>query len=283
MEFVKTNFKYLFILILLAGVMGVGYAVAWESRSGLEVNFLDVGQGDAIFIQAKNGNQVLLDGGPSKSVLAQLSKVMPFYDRSIDVLMLSHPHADHLAGLVEVLNRYKVGLVVEPCFKEGDAEYKEWERLISEKKITRICAQKGGKICLEEDACFDVLLPIGKVEGRNIHDAMLVARLTYGENSFLFAGDMQKNLESYLVGIESKLESDVLKIGHHGSDTSTSEIFLGYVSPKYAVISVGKDNKFGHPSEIILDRLNAFGVEFFRTDEIGLIKIKSDGENILVN
>ncbi|MBU1179004.1 MBL fold metallo-hydrolase, partial [Patescibacteria group bacterium] len=121
----RKNFRYLFVGILLAVAGFVWYAVAWESRSGLEVDFLYVGQGDSVFIQAENGNQVLLDGGPNKSVLNQLSKVMPFYDRSIDALILSHPHSDHLDGLVEVLKRYKVGLVVEPCLDTGGADYKE--------------------------------------------------------------------------------------------------------------------------------------------------------------
>lgn len=283
MDFLRKNLKYIFVGILFVGVVFVWYAVFYESRNGLEVDFLDVGQGDSIFIQAQNGNQVLVDGGPNKSVLNQLSKVIPFYDRSIDVLILSHGHSDHLDGLVEVLKRYKVGMVVESCLDIGEADYKEWENLIEDKKIERVCAQRGERICLGEGSCFDILLPVGEVEGRKIHDAMLVTKLTYGKNSFLLTGDMEKNQETYLIYVGgANLESDVLKVGHHGSNTSTSELFLGNVSPDYAVISVGKDNKFGHPRQEILDRLNRFGVSVLRTDETGTIKIKSDGESITI-
>jgi competence protein ComEC len=283
MIFAKKNLKYLFVGFLFAIVVFVWYAVFWESRSGLMVAFLDVGQGDAVFIQAENNNQVLLDGGENKSILRQLSEVMPFYDRSIDVLILSHPHKDHAGGLVEVLKRYEISLVVEPCLNVGVPEYTEWKRLIEDKKITKICAKRGQKICLDEDLCFDILLPVGNVAGRKVHDAMLVSRLNYGDSSFLLAGDMEKNLEHYLVQAEGEnLKSDILKIGHHGSKTSTSEMFLGYVNPKHAVISAGKDNKYSHPHQEILDRLDRFGISILRTDETGLIRTKSNDHQVLI-
>lgn len=283
MDFLRKNLKYLFVGFLFVCAVFVWYAVVWESRSGLEADFLDVGQGDAIFIQAEDGSQVLIDGGENKNILNRLSEVMPFYDRSIDVLILSHAHKDHLGGLLEVLKRYEVGLVMEPCLDTGTAEYREWLRLLQDKKIERVCAERGQRICLGESSCFSILLPKGQVEGRNIHDAVLVARLDYGKNSFLFTGDMEKNQETYLIYAEGgNLASDVLKVGHHGSDTSTSESFLGYVSPEYAVISAGKDNKFGHPRAEVLDRLVRFGVSVLRTDERGTIKIRSDGEFITV-
>lgn len=268
--------------LLIVSTSFIWYVVFCENRSGLAVYFLDVGQGDATFIQAKNGKQVLLDGGENKNVLRQLAEIMPFYDRSIDVLMLSHAHNDHLGGLIEVLKRFKVNLVVEACLDFNTSEYIEWKNLIKDKKIARICAQKGQKINLGppageagDDLYFDVLLPVGEVAGRKIHDAMLVTRLIYGDDSFLFAGDMGKNLENYLAQVyDNDLRSTVLKVGHHGSDTSTSEIFLGYVSPKTAVISVGEDNKFGHPHQEVLDRLEKFGVSVLRTDEEGIVSFK---------
>ena len=275
--------KYVFVGFLFVVFVLFLYAVFAENRSGLEVDFLDVGQGDAVFLQAENGNQILLDGGENKKVLREVAKVMPFYDRSIDVLILSHPHNDHLGGLVEILKKYKVGMVVEPCLDVGTPEYREWERLIEEQDITRVCAKRGQSVCFDENVCAEILLPVGDVSGRNEHDAMLVVRLAYGGTSFLFTGDMEKNFERYLADLEGKnLKSDVLKVGHHGSDTSTSELFLGFVSPDYAVISVGEDNKFGHPKQSVIDLLERFGVSIFRTDEKGTIKIKSDGENISV-
>ncbi len=283
MAFLRKNLEYFFIFVLFVCAIFVWYAVFCESRSGLEADFLDVGQGDSVFLQAKNGSQVLLDGGPDKTVLRRLGEVMPFYDRSIDALILSHPHADHLDGLIEVLERYEVEMVIEPCLDTGEADYKEWENLIEEKNIKRICAKAGERVNLGDGAYFDILLPVGGVEERSPHEAMLVSRFVYGKNSFMLTGDMESSLENYLVYTErGNLKSDVLKVGHHGSDTSTSESFLGYVSPEYAVISVGEDNKFGHPRREVLDRLNRFGASIFRTDEDGTVKIFSDGEKISV-
>ncbi len=225
----------------------------------------------------------MIDGGENKAILSQLTKVMPFYDRSIDILMLSHPHSDHIGGLIEVLKRYKVGLVVGSCLKVETAEYKEWEHLIESKKITRVCAKKGQRINLSKDVYFDTLLPVGEVAGRKIHDAMLVVKLNYGKTSFLFTGDMEKNLEKYLVEVLGKnLKSDVLKAGHHGSDTSSSEMFLGYVDPDYAIISCGENNKFGHPHKETLERLENFEIPVLRNDQEGLIKIKTDGEQVTI-
>ncbi|MFC1751554.1 ComEC/Rec2 family competence protein [Patescibacteria group bacterium] len=278
---IKNNFIHFILATLLVVAVFVWSVVLAETRDELEVVFLDVGQGDATFIEAPNGNQVLIDGGENRTVLSELSGVMPFYDRSIDALILSHAHSDHIGGLIEVLKRYEIGLIIEPCFKHDTAEYKTWEEIILQKDITRVCGKKGDIINLDERTNMEILLPVGDVANRKIHDAMLVLKLNYGETSFLFTGDMEKNLESYLAQtLEEELKSDVLKVGHHGSDTSTSEIFLGFVGPEYAVISVGENNKYGHPKPEILERLERFGATILRTDELGTIKIKSDGEQV---
>jgi competence protein ComEC len=281
MNFAKKNLKYLFLLALFGLAVLVWYAVFTESRSGLLVAFLDVGQGDAIFIQAENGNQVLLDGGPNKAVLRQLSKIMPFYDRSIDMIINSHPHADHLTGLVEVLKRYKINSAVEPGTDPNTPEYREFENLLSDKKILHFYGKRGMKINLDKNLYLEVLLPNVDVKNLDPHAGMLVAKLVYGNTSYLLMGDAEKPLENYLVSLEgSRLKADVLKIGHHGSSKSTSEGLLGFSSPEYAVISVGKDNSYGHPHKETLEILNRFGIKILRTDELGTIKIKSDGINI---
>lgn len=273
--------KYYFIGLLVLAAIFVWYAVFAESRDGLTVAFLDVGQGDAIFIEAPNGNQVLIDGGPNKAVLRQLSKIMPFYDRSIDMIIESHPDSDHINGLVEVLKRYKVGLIMESGVKSNNSAYKEIESLTEQKNIQRILARRDIRINFGDGIYMDILFPDRDVSGLDTNDASVAARLVYGENEFLFTGDSPQKIENYLVSLDAKnLKSDVLKIGHHGSRTSTSEQFLGYVDPQYAVISVGKDNKYGHPYQEVLELLNQFKISILRTDESGTIKIKSDGENI---
>ncbi|MBI4692335.1 MAG: MBL fold metallo-hydrolase [Candidatus Terrybacteria bacterium] len=281
------NFRYFFLCLLVLACFFVWYAVYAENRQGLEVYFLDVGQGDAIFIETSNGNQILIDAGPNRQVLRELSKVMPFYDRSIDVVMESHPDSDHIGGLPEVLGRYDVTLVIESGVGSDNAVYVETEKIISEKRIKKILARRGMQINLGDGAHLDILFPDRDISGLDTNDASIVARLIYGENEFLFTGDSPKKMEKYLVSLDGNppaggLQSDVLKLGHHGSKTSSSEEFLGYVKPLYAVISAGKNNRYGHPHQEILERLNQFKIPYLRTDEKGIIKIKTDGENLHV-
>ncbi|MEW5907782.1 MAG: MBL fold metallo-hydrolase [Patescibacteria group bacterium] len=283
MENFKKNFKYFFVGLLFSVTILVWYAVFAETRDRLIVAFLDVGQGDAIFIQAPNGNQILLDGGPNKMVLRELSKVMPFYDKSIDVIIESHPDNDHINGLVDVLKRYKVGLTMESGVESDNAAYQQIKDIIKEKNIKNILARQGMRINMGNGAYLDILFPDRDVSSLETNYASVIAKLNYGNNCFIFTGDAPKSIEQYLVSIyKENLQCDVLKIGHHGSDTSTSESFLGYINPQYAVISVGEDNKYGHPRQEIIDLLNQFKINILRIDESGTIELKSDGENLIV-
>lgn len=276
------NFKWYFVGILFLAAFFVWYAVYAESRQELEVYFLDVGQGDAIFITAPNGNQILIDGGPNKQVLRELSKAMPFYDRTIDMVVESHPDSDHIGGLVDVLKNYEVGTIMESGNESNTAVYKELKNLVAGKNIKNILARRGTKINLDDGVYIDILFPDRDVSGMDTNDASIIAKLVYGGKSFLFTGDAPQKMEKYLVFLDGKnLDADVLKLGHHGSKTSSSEEFLGYVSPEYAVISAGKENKYGHPHQEVLDRLQKFGIKTFRTDETGTIKMKTDGGNIV--
>lgn len=278
-------FKYGFLGALLFAATLIWYAVLRETRSGLLTAFSDIGQGDAIFIQADNGNQILVDGGPNKKILSELSKIMPFYDRTMDAVILTHPHADHLNGLIEVLKKYKVGAVLESGAENPDssAAYEELQKIIQEKNIAHYKVKRGTRLNISEGLTLNILLPIFNLKNGDVHDQMVVGKLNYGKTSFFLTGDMEANLEEYLVFLEKEnLKSDILKVGHHGSQTSTSETFLGYISPKYAVIQNGAANKYGHPHQEILERLNKFGVKIFRNDLDGLIRIRSDGEEIFI-
>ena len=169
---------------LFLGAIFVWYAALAETRDGLKVAFLDVGQGDAIFVEAPNGNQILIDGGPNKSVLRELSKQTPFYDRSIDAVILTHPHLDHYAGFNEVLKKYKVSLEMDPGTKNKGAGFYEFENLIKNKNIKRLYAKRGMRINLDKDLYLDILLPVMNNENLSEHDGMLVSRLVYKNNSF---------------------------------------------------------------------------------------------------
>lgn len=281
------NFKQNFKLYLLGFFVGVNlfiwYGIFSEDKSLLKVAFLDVGQGDAIFIEAPNGNQVLIDGGKNRQVIRELNKIMPFYDRSIDMVILTHPDADHVGGLPAVLEDYQVDFVLEPGVSSDSGVYEEFENIIEEKGIERILARQGMKIDLYQGLTLVVLFPNQDTSEFEANTASVVLKLIYGENSFLFTGDSPQSIEKYLVGVlGDQLDVDVLKLGHHGSNTSTSDLLLGFASPEYAIASVGLGNSYGHPHKEVLDLLENFEIDLLRTDEKGTIIFESDGVSLFV-
>ncbi len=284
----KSKLKLGLLVILVLTCLFSAYFVAKEDRGGvLTVAFLDIGQGDAVFIEAPNGNQVLIDGGPGKSVLRELSKVMPFYDRSIDVMIASHPDADHIGGLNDVLGRYKIDLFMEPGVEGDTTIYKELSSRIERLKIEKLEARRGMVVDLGEGAQLEIIFPVTDPSGMETNTASIVARLVYGESEFLLTGDSPSNIEEYLVSLECPrcpltLEADVLKAGHHGSKTSTSDIFVQAVSPDFAIISAGKDNRYGHPHPEVIDTLTKHKTKILRTDEQGRIVFESDGLNLRI-
>lgn len=283
----RKNFKWYFFGGLFITAVLVWYAVyKVEAHNGLlTVDFFDVGQGDGIFIQTPSGNQILIDGGPDSAILSKLGKEMPFWDRSIDVLILSHPHADHLSGALEVLKRYNIGMVIESGVNHTIAEYDEWHKILLAKNIPVQIVKFGEAINFGDGVRFDIYTPFDSFAGaspKNIHDAAVTGRLVYTSSSILFMGDAEKSLEYQLLLASHNssfliLNSDILKAGHHGSKTSTSEEFLQAVSPRFAVISSGRKNRYGHPHQEIIDRLNSLGIKIVRTDQDGDIKFISSG------
>jgi len=277
----KYGHWYFLGLVALAAYT-VWQAVFWAEahRGRVFIHVFDVGQGDAIFIEAPNGNQVLIDGGPDASLLAKLGADLPFWDRSLDLIVLTHPHADHLDGLVEVLTRYEVGLVLESGVSHSIPEYEEWHKLLEAKGVNVVIAKSGQTVGLSQAASLDVLTPFESFVGKsskNIHDATVALKLVYASTTALLMGDAERPLERQLIGAGTNLDVDVLKVGHHGSKTSTSEEFLRATTPRLAVISVGRKNRYGHPYQEVLDRLERFGVTVLRTDQDGDITIVSDG------
>jgi competence protein ComEC len=282
------NIKLYTLSLLFCVNFVVWYAVFAEQRDFLTVAFLDVGQGDAVFIETPDGKQILIDGGPNNSVLRQLTKVMPFYDRSIDMIILTHPDKDHLEGLVSVLENYEIDFVLESGVNSDSNEYTEFEKIVSEKNIKKVLARQGMNIplCKNEKNCqnyFEILFPVGDVSEFETNTASVVLKLVYGKNSFLFTGDSPQAIEKYLAeSFGKELDIDVLKLGHHGSKTSTSDIFLGFTNPEYVVASVGKNNSYGHPHKEILDLLKQFEIDLLRTDNIGTIIFESDGQSLKI-
>jgi len=284
MERFRQNVHWYALGALLAATVLIWYAVSWEDRSGLlTIAFLDVGQGDAIFIESPTGTQLMIDGGPGGVVLRELSKVMPFYDRSIDMLVVSNPDKDHMAGFLDVLRSFKVAAVVEPGTVGASSDYKALLVETEREKATHVIAQRGQRFGLGGGVYFEVLFPDRDVSGLDTNDGSIVGKLVYGNTAFLFPGDAPSAIEEYLAHIDKEhLDVDVLKVGHHGSKTSTSEALLGFASPAFAVISAGRDNRYGHPHAEVLDRLKQFEVETLGTYERGTIVMESDGETVRI-
>lgn len=278
----SNKFKFYFLLGFFIVNIFIWHTIATEDRRGiLKVSFLDIGQGDSIFIEAPNGNQVLIDGGSNRAVLKELGKVMPFYDRTIDAVIATHPDKDHIGGLVEVLKNYRADMVMEPGVSSDTGVYQELEKTIADKNLPRILARRGMLLNLGEGARLNILFPDRNTEDWETNTASIVAKLVYGNNSFLLTGDSPIAIENYLSMIDGRnLKSDVLKAGHHGSRTSTSESFASLVSPEYAVISAGKNNKYGHPHKEVLDILEKIKAVILKTYEKGTIIFKSDGEKV---
>jgi len=272
---------------LLAAAILVSVAAANMPDNNLHVSFLNVGQGDAILIH-KGNQQVLIDGGPSpQAITLELSKNMPFWDRTIELMVLTHPHPDHVTGLVEVLNRYQVKQVLYPDLDYDSSTYNEWLRLVEEKDIKYTIAQAGQELDLGDGVVIEVLnpqIPLLYNTESDIDNNGVVLRISEDKVSFLLTADIQQEAEFELIARRASLNSTVLKVAHHGSDTSTTPEFLAVVNPQVAVISVGKDNPFGHPSDEVTTRLTekVGSGNIYRTDENSTIEFITDGERLWV-
>jgi len=276
----KLSLIHLVIILCLFVFAFSTYSIASQKDGLLKVYFLNIGQGDAIFIETPSGFQLLIDGGPGNKILSKLGEVMPFYDKNIDVVVASHPHADHIVGLIDVLNRYDVKNIVEAKESYNSSEFKAWLEVVKNENANNIEAVAGKVIDLGDGATLTILHPFESVADdnpKNPHDDVVVAMLKYGELEIMLTGDMEAKVERRLILEGFDLDSDVLKVGHHGSKTSTSEEFLSAVSPEIAVIQVGAKNRYGHPAPEVLNRLGNFGIKYYRNDVDGDIKLVSDG------
>lgn len=259
-------------------------AIRVDRHGELTVAFLDVGQGDAIYIEAPNGNQMLIDGGPTESgVVRALGRVMPFYDRSLDLVLATHPDQDHIGGLPSVIDRMQVSGVITTENNAKTGVYHAFEKIISEKKVRRILARKGERFILDNGVVLEILFPTQNVRGWETNKSSIIARLSYGEESFLFTGDAPQVIEKYLVNTNSgALRTNVLKLGHHGSRTSSAREFLSATNPDYAIISAGLDNRYGHPHKEVLNLLNELKIPSLSTIDKGTIVFKTDGTNLIL-
>jgi competence protein ComEC len=283
-------YKILIILTIIAVLTAIpAFWMSYEEIGLLEVDFLDVGQGDSILVKTPHGQNILIDGGPDSKILNQLGKTLPFFDKTIDLMVLTHPHDDHVNGLNDVLKRYNVKKIIYTGVLHNGPGYIECLNLIKDKKIPITIIDRPQTIAFADKCKLKILYPqknfLGK-EVNNLNNTSIVAKLEYGETSFLFTGDSEQEVEKELLKKEKinnyELSTQVLKVGHHGSDTASNQDFLKAVNPNFAVISVGKDNKFNHPNKRTVIKIERLGINIYRTDQNSTIKMVSDGNIIEV-
>lgn len=267
------------LIILFSIVLGI-FVELYKNDNFLKVYFLDVGQGDSIFIEAPNGFQILVDAGGDRKVLEELNSIVNVFDRHINVLLLTNPDKDHMGGFVPILKRFDIDMFVEPGTKNDTETFFALKESVERENIKPIIANRGMKIVLdrEKEIFLEILFPDRDVSQVSRNEGSIVAKLTFGNTSLLLQGDAPSSIEKYLIDLDSKkLDSDILKVGHHGSKTSTSDEYLKVVTPVYAVISSGKENTYGHPHKEVLKTLEENEVNILRTDTDGKIKFISDG------
>ena len=288
MEFLRPYLRYVpYVLFggLFAFAVGVWMVVLAETPSGhVKVAMLNVGMGDSIYIESPTGEQVLIDSGPDDSVLRELPKVMPLFDHSLDAVVETHPDSDHISGFVDLLKRYQVGAFIEPGIIKDSKTAQTLESEILSEHIPRYIAHRGEVIDLGGGAVLQILYPDHDVShiNQNIdNDGGVVTRLVYGSTSVLLMADVSQGVERQIIADSASstdtLKSSILKVGHHGSKTSTGKALLDLVRPQVALISAGAHNMYHLPTQDTLDRLDAVGAEVLRTDQVGTIEFESDG------
>lgn len=263
--------------LILAG-MGIILITSSASLGKLKIIVCDVGQGDAGLIVTSNGSQILIDGGPGKKVLECLSAKMPFWDRKIEMMVLTHPQKDHMEGLIAVLNNYEVGTIVWSGVSSESGLYSEWEKAVNDEGA-KVYKPRAGERLTIDGVSFDVLWPTRKKHDiwqseppEDLNDSSVVVRANFEDKgkSFCeyFTGDIPKEILETLI----TRPCEILKVAHHGSKTGTNEAILTKIAPKIAIIQVGK-NSYGHPTNEVLDLLKSAGAEIFRNDLNGLVEI----------
>lgn len=249
-----------------------------NENKNVKIHYIDVGQGDSTLIQVKDKN-ILIDAGPRSSAEDLVKYLKGINIQKLDYVIATHPHEDHIGGMVSIIKNFKIGEFYAP---KKTATTKTFENMINElqnKKLKIQVAKAGNEISLTSNSKIEFLAP-NNSDYEEINDYSAVTRLTYEDNNFIFMGDAEKLSEKEILQKGSNVKAQVIKLGHHGSSTSSSKEFLDKVTPKYAIISCGKNNDYGHPHKETVNELKNRNIKYFRTDTEGTIVLYSDGKNI---
>jgi beta-lactamase superfamily II metal-dependent hydrolase len=252
------------------------HALPENGGDNLEIHFLNVGQGDAILFE-KGDNQTLLDGGPDRTVLTRLSEVMPIGDKTIETVILTHPHADHLRGLNYVLESYQVDRVFFNGIKHTTPEYYKFWSLVTDKRIPTEILYRGKNTLIGELTLITLSPVKGLANVSNINDTSLIILAVYGDSRILLTGDASATVQEKILADIPRV--DILKLSHHGSKTGVSKPIIDYIKPKYVTITVG-NNSYGHPSVTALSIINNSII--YRTDRDGTISFWSDKSGVFL-
>lgn len=286
--------RQLCALILILALVAANVCVyrVVVARKELTVTVLDVGQGDAILLRGPTGVTVLVDGGPDASVLRELGAALPYGTHHIDAVVETHPDADHIGGLPEVFARYDIRYFLSPGIPDKtNAAAALAAAASAEPGLHEVAARRGMRLTLgglpgQGGAYADILWPDRDPAKFDTNFGSVTMHVVYGSTSFMLMGDLPSPIENYLVRLDAndgELPSSVLKAGHHGSKTSTSDAWLAALSPRIVAISVGAGNRYGHPSQETLDRIASIGARILRTDQSGRIIFISNGTDIAVS
>ncbi|AKM82438.1 TPA: MBL fold metallo-hydrolase [Candidatus Berkelbacteria bacterium] len=281
---IKNRLQFIFgFLLVSAVIIWAGYFTNSnaDTNNTDHIYFLDVGQGDSEYIKLRDGSDILIDGGPDQKVLTELGRVMDFGDRKIDLVILTHPHADHLTGLISVINRFEIGEVWESGVEYPSSVYDQWKNDIKTKNISDsfVTAGKSQSFNFGQTK-FSVLYPLLPEKNLKIDDlnnSSVITQLSDGRISFLFLGDAQLEAQQKILNQLNLIT--VLKVGHHGSSNGTLDDLLKITRPAVGVIEVGKDNTYGHPASSVINLLKSYAVRIYRTDQNGTVEISTDGKS----
>ncbi len=267
----------LFAYLLLAAAAFLLFH-EWERLpdGNLRVAFLDIGQGDALLMTTPGNQRILIDGGPDFSLLEHLGEELPFFEKTIDLLILSHSDADHVAAFPEILRRYNVRKVLFTGIARDTAIYSAFLDAVRESGVDIILAEAGNDLDLGAGMMLDILWPLQSMFGeepKETNNTSIVAKIVWKDHEVLLTGDIEKEVEEALLKAGMDLRSDILKVAHHGSRTSSSSGFLLAVAPGLAVISVGRENTYGHPHPSVLGRFEALRIPVRRTDREGTVEV----------
>ncbi len=272
--------KIIFLLIIFITLI---IYIVFESDDQVKIVFFDVGQGDSILIIINKNFQLLVDGGPDNAVAQKIGKYIPFYDHTIEMMVLTHPDTDHVTGLVELLDRYEIKHILHSGVRADNAAYGLWLEKIQQLGIKETIARSGQKYQLPDNCFLNVLHPSINYYNQavaNVNSTSVVTEVVINEIELLLTGDITSTEELMIINSFPELKSDILKVAHHGSKYSSADEFIERIDPDISVIQVGLDNKFGHPAERVLKLFAKLGILTLRTDLLGDILLKTDGKEI---